>query len=68
MEKLRRFDLSVLAWWLAMVGTVLFMASTVEPVEVIPQLVVTGCGLWALGGVAYLCGLLLLRHRGRHGP
>jgi hypothetical protein len=67
MEKLRRFDLSVLAWWLAMAGTVLLMASTVEPVEVIPQLVVTGSGLWALGGLAYLCGVLLLRSGRRHG-
>jgi uncharacterized membrane protein YdfJ with MMPL/SSD domain len=67
MERLRRFDLSVLAWCLALVGTLLLMVSTVEPIALIPQLVLGGCCFWALSGVVWLAGLLLLRHGRRSG-
>ena len=63
MEERRRFDASVVAWWLAIAGAVALILSTVEPTRSIQQLLIVGCVLAALGAVLY--GLDRLRSR-RH--
>jgi hypothetical protein len=67
MAKRRGVDLSDLAWWLAVLGASVLVASTFTPMTAVPQLLLAGCVLSALGAATYGVSRLRIRGTRRHG-
>jgi hypothetical protein len=68
MRMRRGVPLSDLAWWLAVLGAILLMASTLSPTSTVPPLLLIGCALAALGAATYGLSRLRVRWSRRHGP
>ena len=62
----RGVALSDLAWWLAVLGAIMLMASTLTPTSTVPRLLLTGCALSVLGAATYGVSRLRIRWSRRH--